>query len=428
MSEFAKLAQDFVEATSLLVGQRTINIMDQKGIIIASTEKHRIGDFHQGASEVLATGKPVRIKKEDLPRYPGTKEGYNMPIFLNDEIIGVVGIFGCEEEVQSIANLLRVYVTQSFSQFQMTQKQNLEAELRNQLLRLLLFGGKSQKEMITKLCGMLDLRLKFPVRIILLYERAAERNMKHLLDYHQFIQNLIWKNVLDRRCDVFGIQNADYVILLGGSGELLETRKRLDKLLQEIEREAVWDAAVSSPCRNMEEVSEGMKEVSVLRNRRGGMIQNLEEHTCRMQYLMGRFTVQDGARTVVRMLRRLEDQQHIVGQILLFAEPPGQLQENGHVAVMAAGMHHPRVGRGVGHLVLFLDGQGIRIRPEGNGILLSEIKKSAQGAVHGRKHLAVQVFQSGTQIFHGLGQVPVQFRDPVQRPAVIGQLHILSPP
>lgn len=308
MSEFAKLAQDFVEATSLLVGQRTINIMDQKGIIIASTEKHRIGDFHQGASEVLATGKPVRIKKEDLPRYPGTKEGYNMPIFLNDEIIGVVGIFGCEEEVQSIANLLRVYVTQSFSQLQMTQKQNLEAELRNQLLRLLLFGGKSQKEMITKLCGMLDLQLKFPVRIILLYERAAERNMKHLLDYHQFIQNLIWKNVLDRRRDVFGIQNADYVILLGESGELLETRKRLDKLLQEIEREAVWNAAVSSPCRNMEEVSEGMKEVSVLRNRRGGMIQNLEEHTCRMQYLMGRFTVQDGARTVVRMLRRLEDQ------------------------------------------------------------------------------------------------------------------------
>ena len=308
MSEFAKLAQDFVEATSLLVGQRTINIMDQKGIIIASTEKHRIGDFHQGASEVLATGKPVRIKKEYLPRYPGTKEGYNMPIFLNDEIIGVVGIFGCEEEVQSIANLLRVYVTQSFSQLQMTQKQNLEAELRNQLLRLLLFGGKSQKEMITKLCGMLDLQLKFPVRIILLYERAAERNMKHLLDYHQFIQNLIWKNVLDRRRDVFGIQNADYVILLGESGELLETRKRLDKLLQEIEREAVWNAAVSSPCRNMEEVSEGMKEVSVLRNRRGGMIQNLEEHTCRMQYLMGRFTVQDGARTVVGMLRRLEDQ------------------------------------------------------------------------------------------------------------------------
>ena len=307
MSEFAKLAQDFVEATSLLVGQRTINIMDQKGIIIASTEKHRIGDFHQGAAEVLETGKPVLIKIEDLPRYPGTKEGYNMPIFLNDEIIGVVGIFGCEEEVQSIANLLRVYVTQSFSQFQMTQKQNLEAELRNQLLRLLLFGGESQKEMIAKLCGMLNLQLEYPIRIVLLYERARERNMKHLLDYSQLIQNLIWKNVLDRRRDVFGIQNADYVILLGG-GESPEKQKRLDKLLHEIEAEDVWNAAVSSPCRNLEEISAGMREVSVLRNRKGGTIQNLEEHSCRMQYLLGSMTVQEGARTAARMLRRLKEQ------------------------------------------------------------------------------------------------------------------------
>ncbi len=307
MSEFAKLAQDFVEATSLLVGQRTINIMDQKGIIIASTEKHRIGDFHQGAAEVLETGKPVLIKIEDLPRYPGTKEGYNMPIFLNDEIIGVVGIFGCEEEVQSIANLLRVYVTQSFSQFQMTQKQNLEAELRNQLLRLLLFGGESQKEMIAKLCGMLNLQLEYPIRIVLLYERARERNMKHLLDYSQLIQNLIWKNVLDRRRDVFGIQNADYVILLGG-GESPEMQKRLDKLLHEIQAEDVWNAAVSSPCRNLEEISAGMREVSVLRNRKGGTIQNLEEHSCRMQYLLGSMTVQEGARTAARMLRRLKEQ------------------------------------------------------------------------------------------------------------------------
>lgn len=307
MSEFAKLAQDFVEATSLLVGQRTINIMDQKGIIIASTEKHRIGDFHQGAAEVLETGKPVLIRKEDLPRYPGTKEGYNMPIFLNDEIIGVVGIFGCEEEVQSIANLLRVYVTQNFFQFQMTQKQNLEAELRNQLLRLLLFGGESQKEMVTKLCGMLNLKLEFPIRIMLLYERAREHNMKHLLDYSQFIQNLIWKNILDRRRDVFGIQNADYVILLGG-GEAPEMQKRLDKLLHEIETEDVWNAAVSSPCRNLEEISAGMREVSVLRNRKGGTIQNLEEHGCRVQYLLGSLTVQEGARTAEGMLRRLEEQ------------------------------------------------------------------------------------------------------------------------
>lgn len=81
MKEFAQMAQDFVEATSMLVGHRTINIMDQNAVIIASTEKERIGTFHQGAAEVLQTGKPVLVLRENLKKYPGAKEGYNMPIF-----------------------------------------------------------------------------------------------------------------------------------------------------------------------------------------------------------------------------------------------------------------------------------------------------------------------------------------------------------
>ena len=115
MLEFAAMAQAFVEATSPLVGGRILNIMNRQGIIIASTEKDRIGSFHQGAAEVIATGKPVLIEKKDIDRYPGAKEGYNMPIFLDDEIIGVVGIFGCEEQMLNVANLLSVYVAQHFA-------------------------------------------------------------------------------------------------------------------------------------------------------------------------------------------------------------------------------------------------------------------------------------------------------------------------
>lgn len=148
MLEFSSMAQDFVEATSSLVGGRTINIMDREGTIIASTEQERIGTFHQGAAEVIATGKPVLIETKDLPRYPGAKEGYNMPIFLKDELIGVVGIFGCEEQMLNVANLLKVYVTQHFAQQAMAQKQNVESEVRNRLLSLLLLGDIGQMETI----------------------------------------------------------------------------------------------------------------------------------------------------------------------------------------------------------------------------------------------------------------------------------------
>ena len=81
MLEFSSMAQDFVEATSSLVGGRPINIMDREGTIIASTEQERIGTFHQGAAEVIATGKPVLIETKDLPRYPGAKEAITCPSF-----------------------------------------------------------------------------------------------------------------------------------------------------------------------------------------------------------------------------------------------------------------------------------------------------------------------------------------------------------
>ena len=167
MLEFSSMAQDFVEATSSLVGGRTINIMDREGTIIASTEQERIGTFHQGAAEVIATGKPVLIETKDLPRYPGAKEGYNMPIFLKDELIGVVGIFGCEEQMLNVANLLKVYVTQHFAQQAMAQKQNVESEVRNRLLSLLLLGDIGQMETIYQLSALIPVQLAFPVKVIM---------------------------------------------------------------------------------------------------------------------------------------------------------------------------------------------------------------------------------------------------------------------
>lgn len=95
-----ELAKDMVDVTSSLVGGRTINIMNTDGIIVASTERERIGTFHQGAREAVMTGKLVRIHKDQLNRYAGAKEGCNMPLRVNGNIIGVVGIYGNPEEIQ----------------------------------------------------------------------------------------------------------------------------------------------------------------------------------------------------------------------------------------------------------------------------------------------------------------------------------------
>ena len=232
MKEFAQMAQDFVEATSMLVGHRTINIMDQNAIIIASTEKERIGTFHQGAREVLETGKPVLILKENLAQYPGAKEGYNMPIFLDDEIIGVVGIFGCEKEVQNTANLLCVYVSQHFAQYQMAQRQKMETEVRTQLLRSLILGDEKQRENVMQMCDILNLQLEFPFRLVLVFPDKDEKSRGYVEELSHKVQNLIWKGILDRQKDVFGIHKQGYVILLGSCGRDSMGKNRLKRLLQ----------------------------------------------------------------------------------------------------------------------------------------------------------------------------------------------------
>lgn len=371
MKEIATMAQDFVEATSALVGHRTINIMDTNAIIIASTEKNRIGTFHQGAAEVLATGKPVLVRKENLAAYPGAREGYNMPIYLEDEMIGVVGMFGDEAEVRDTANLLCVYVSQQFAQFQLAQKQKMESEIGTQLLRSLILGDETQREKVQQLCDFLDVHLAFPYRVILIYQETAESTDEYVESLSHAVQSLVWKGILDRQRDVFGFYKQSYVILLsdtseksseewlthehsdcdaseatppeGDIGRLFEREQlderngqnRIGKLIAEIRSHPGWRTVISGICKTMNEIPEGMREVMIMK---GGEIQNLEEHSCRMRYLLGRFISYGGDRAVREMAERLLQEGEKQAELLLHTAEC-YYEENGSATSASERLH-----------------------------------------------------------------------------------------
>ena len=75
-----------------------INIMDSRGIIIASGHKDRIGSVHKGAAKALSYGK-INIVYENTAT---EKKGINIPIDYNGENVGVIGISG---EVQDVLPL-----------------------------------------------------------------------------------------------------------------------------------------------------------------------------------------------------------------------------------------------------------------------------------------------------------------------------------
>ncbi|GFN33991.1 CdaR family transcriptional regulator [Paenibacillus xylaniclasticus] len=80
-----------------------INIMNHSGVIIGSGDPSRIGTTHQGAVEAIKQGRTIEIYEED----DLVKKGINIPIDINGEIIGVVGISGEVAETRPFGNLLK---------------------------------------------------------------------------------------------------------------------------------------------------------------------------------------------------------------------------------------------------------------------------------------------------------------------------------
>ncbi|QHE63522.1 hypothetical protein FHE72_22900 [Rossellomorea vietnamensis] len=88
-----ELAYPIIEKLKTIV-HYNINIMNESGVIVASTDSTRINQVHEGALYVLKQKSSLIIFENDLDKYHGSKEGINLPIEFMGEIIGVVGVTG----------------------------------------------------------------------------------------------------------------------------------------------------------------------------------------------------------------------------------------------------------------------------------------------------------------------------------------------
>ncbi|OZM56643.1 hypothetical protein CIB95_10485 [Lottiidibacillus patelloidae] len=87
-----------------------INVMNEKGMIVASSDTERINQIHEGAVYVISNKKQLVISPEDQELYAGSKPGVNLPIEYFDEIVGVVGVTGDPKELYKFAKIIKITV------------------------------------------------------------------------------------------------------------------------------------------------------------------------------------------------------------------------------------------------------------------------------------------------------------------------------
>ncbi len=102
----ASLAQQIARDTSEVIGYNVL-ITDEHGIVIGSGDTSRLGSFHEASVDVLASQEAAWHTAVEAQRLRGVKPGMTLPIVIDGEAVGTVGITGSPRQVRRFGLVVR---------------------------------------------------------------------------------------------------------------------------------------------------------------------------------------------------------------------------------------------------------------------------------------------------------------------------------
>lgn len=103
----AELAQQIIDKTQGIL-DANINVMDTRGVIIASGDRSRLGQLHDGAVLALKRQQQVVITVDDQKTLQGVKPGINALLKCHAETVGVLGVTGDPARIRQYVALVKM--------------------------------------------------------------------------------------------------------------------------------------------------------------------------------------------------------------------------------------------------------------------------------------------------------------------------------
>lgn len=188
------LARIIVEKTMSVINFN-VNIMDELGIILWSGDLERIGQKHEGALLVLSQQRVVNIDENALKILKGVKPGINIPLWMENKIVGVLGLTGNPEQLHDYGALVAKIAEMIIEQARMQQSFEQNSRLREELA-LSLIRNRTYSNNIIDLSNTLDVDLTKKRLVIIgdvssgqLGVTTAISELKSLLNYVEDLTN-----------------------------------------------------------------------------------------------------------------------------------------------------------------------------------------------------------------------------------------------
>lgn len=160
-----KLAEEIVYQTMLRL-RHNINVISPTGVILASGDRMRVENIHEGALYVAQTKQTLIINEDNIALYPNTKPGINMPILYQDEVVGVIGITGESKDMLDIANLVQLTTEIMTHQALVESKSEWQRKNNDYIFEALVHGSKLDAALNERM-QKLPFTLKAPFQVIL---------------------------------------------------------------------------------------------------------------------------------------------------------------------------------------------------------------------------------------------------------------------
>lgn len=241
-----KIAQQIVERTMKII-DCNINVMDAHGCIIGSGDLERIGELHEGAMLAISQKRTVSIDSTMVKGLQGVKAGINLPLKLNDRIVGVIGLTGEPSDIWQFGELVRMSAEMMMEQTHLLQELSYDNRLKEELV-LTLIEKETLPSSMAQWVKRLDIDLKSPLVVGIIEVDSGQLGIDTAMSELQNLQSQI--QILSKHNLVAIKSITELVMLIPALNryrrwDLLEHKKKLEQLIVTIKNTTQLDIRIS---------------------------------------------------------------------------------------------------------------------------------------------------------------------------------------
>lgn len=222
-----ELAQDIVVDMKKIIKQ-DINFIDIEGVIIASTNVKRIGEYHEGGIKAVELKDNLIISYDN--ELKGALKGINMPIYFREKIIGIIGVTGETEEIQKYGEIITRMTELMIRDAYIFNLKVREKENQRIIIEEILNGNDLDENSFNNKLKFLNIERNIERMVILAYVDA------HGTRPYEIIEDvlLIFEEVLSKSYKYLIMNNNNKIIIILEQNKSINLNEKLKIIKREI--------------------------------------------------------------------------------------------------------------------------------------------------------------------------------------------------